>query len=164
MRSIILIAHDIRSIHNVGSLLRTAEGLGVDKIYLTGYTPYPNAPNDTRLPHIAKKINDTMHKTSLGAELTATWEHVADVHSVLQTLQQDGYRICALEQTDEAVALHKFIPPSKCALLLGSEVTGIADELLSLSPIHIVIPMFGQKESFNVVQAAAMALYHLRFS
>lgn len=163
MKSIIVIAHDIRSTHNVGSLLRTADGLGIKKVYLTGYTPYPVKQNDSRLPHIANKLDTAIHKTALGAEKTVAWEQVDDVFTILSRLREDGYSICALEQTKDAIELPKYVCPDKCALLLGSEVTGVSPELLKLVDKCLVIPMFGKKESFNVVQAAAMALYQLRF-
>lgn len=164
MRPIILIAHDIRSAHNVGSLLRTADGLGVEIIYFTGYTPYPKSTHDSRLPHVAKKIDESIHKTALGAEHTVKWKHEDNVMDALTQLQADGYALCALEQTKHAMKLNEFNPPNKCALLLGSEVTGIQEDLLAACQTHLVIPMFGKKESFNVTQAAAMAMYHIRFS
>jgi len=164
MRSLVVIAHDIRSTHNIGSLLRTADGLGIEKVYLTGYTPYPIKPGDKRLPHIASKLSSAIHKTALGAELTVPWEQNDDVFPILSVLRADGYKILALEQTEDAVDITKFSAPDKCALLLGSEVTGISEELLNIADKSLVIPMFGKKESFNVVQAAAMALYQLRFN
>lgn len=164
MRSLVVIAHDIRSTHNVGSLLRTAEGLGIEKVYLTGYTPYPLCKDDGRLPYIAAKLDAAIHKTALGAEAMVRWEQNDNVLAVIAQLKSDGYTICALEQTPDAVKLPDYKAPEKCALLLGSEVTGVAKEFLDLVDTKIVIPMFGTKESFNVVQAAAMALYQLRFS
>lgn len=164
MRSIVLIAHDLRSTHNVGSLLRTAEGLGVEKIYFTGYTPYPVALGDTRLPHIGRKLDAAIHKTALGAESILDWEQVDDVFTVLSRLRKEGYALYALEQTATALDITTFKAPDKCALLLGSEVTGVSEELLRQVDKSLIIPMFGKKESFNVVQAAAMALYQLRFT
>lgn len=163
MRSLILIAHNIRSTHNVGSLLRTAEGLGVAKVYLTGYTPYPAFAGDTRLPHLSAKLSAAIQKTALNAQESIIWEYVEDVFTVLSRLRKQGYSLCALEQTAEAIALHNYNAPKNCALLLGSEVTGIDDSLLALCDAHVVIPMSGKKESFNVVQATAMALYEFRF-
>lgn len=153
----------MRSAHNVGSLLRTAEGLGVDKVFLTGYTPYPKKPDDTRLPHIAEKLDAQISKTSLGAEHMIVWEHRADIVEVLYELKREGFVIAALEQTDTATPLPDYVMSKPVALLLGTEVSGLPPRLLAISDIHLVIPMFGQKESFNVVQAAAMALYHIRF-
>ncbi|CAN5388409.1 hypothetical protein BH10PAT3_BH10PAT3_7080 [soil metagenome] len=163
MRNLVLIAHNIRSAHNVGSLLRTAEGLGAAKVYLTGYTPHPSYIGDTRLPHISNKQDALIGKTSLGAERMVPWTYEEDIFTVLSRLRAQGYEIYALEQTADSVQLPGFKAGEKCALLLGSEVTGIAPELLAETSISLVIPMYGRKESFNVVQAAAMALYELRF-
>lgn len=162
-RRIILIAHNLRSCHNVGSLLRTAEGLAAAKVYLTGYTPYPFAANDVRLPHIARKIDAQIHKTALGAEKLIAWEQHQSVEDVIALLKDDGYEIAAIEQTEDAQALPHFSPPPKIALIIGREVDGIEPEVLALADMSLEIPMAGQKESFNVVQAAAMALYHMRF-
>jgi 23S rRNA (guanosine2251-2'-O)-methyltransferase len=163
MREIVVIAHDIRSIHNVGSLLRTAEGLGLEKVYFTGYTPYPLKDSDSRLPHLANKLHRQIQKTALGAEKTQLWEQSDDIQEVINNLKKTGYVIAALEQTSGSVLLPKFHPPEKLALLLGQEVEGLDPKLLALCSISLEIPMFGSKESFNVVQAAAMALYHCKF-
>lgn len=163
MQTLVVIAHNIRSTHNIGSLLRTAEGLGVSTVYITGYSPYPLSAHDTRLPHITHKLDSAIHKTALGAETLQKWEQNDDIYKVLSKLHREGYTICALEQSATAHDISTFKAPDKCALLLGSEVTGVAEELLSHVDHTLVIPMFGQKESFNVVQAAAMALYQLRF-
>ncbi|HSX15332.1 MAG TPA: TrmH family RNA methyltransferase [Candidatus Saccharimonadales bacterium] len=163
-RDIVVIAHDIRSTHNVGSLLRTCEGLGISKVYLTGYTPYPALPQgDSRLPHIAQKLTAQIHKTALDAETLVPWEHSDGIAACIARLRADGYAIAGLEQSERSTPLHKFAPPGKIAVLLGREVEGIDPTVLALCDMHIEIPMLGRKESFNVVQAAAMALYHLRF-
>lgn len=164
MRDIILIAHDIRSTHNVGSLLRTAEGMGVSKVYFTGYTPYPKKSDDPRLPHIADKLTKQIHKTALDAEIIQSWEHSDDLQEILNQLRAGDYTIIGLEQTKDSVPLHQFKPAEKIALLLGREVEGIDSELIKQLDGTVEIKMFGKKESFNVVQAAAIALYHLRFT
>jgi tRNA G18 (ribose-2'-O)-methylase SpoU len=165
MRSIVVIAHDIRSRHNIGSLLRTAEGIGIEQVYLTGYTPYPRlAEGDPRLPHLAAKETKEIAKTALGAEKNQKWVRAESVTDLIDTLKTAGYTIAALEQTADSTMLPDYAPPAKIALLLGREVEGIEPELLNLTDIALEIPMFGHKESFNVVQAAAMALYHLRFT
>lgn len=164
-RDIVVIAHDIRSTHNVGSLLRTCEGLGVQHLYFTGYTPYPALPSDDpRLPHIAQKLSKQINKTALGAETLVPWSVAEDIYACLRQLQAGGYEVAALEQTADSVPLPDFQPPQKIALLLGREVEGIAPELLAVCDLALEIPMFGHKESFNVVQAAAMTLYSLRFA
>lgn len=164
MRSIVVIAHDIRSTYNVGSLLRTAEGLGIEHLYFTGYTPYPLSPNDTRLPHISVKLTAQIHKTALGAETLVPWSHAEDVRECIAQLKKEGFSVLALEQTADSTLLPDFKPPNKLALLLGREVEGIAPDVLRLCDKSLEIPMFGRKESFNVVQAAAMALFHSRFA
>lgn len=164
MRNIVLVAHNLRSTHNVGSLLRTAEGLGVEKVILSGYTPHPMYEGDRRLPHEAGKIGRAINKTALGAENSVKWEYHSEVLPVLQKLKKDGYAVAAIEQTDDAHLLHKYHPPQKVALLVGREVEGVEQEILDACDTALEIPMFGKKESYNVVQAAAMALYHCRFT
>jgi len=163
-RQIILIAHNIRSTHNIGSLLRTAEGLGVETIYLTGYTPYPQMPHDNRLPHLAQKIDKQIHKTALDAEALVNWKRHDDILELLETLKTQGFTVAAVEQTAKSLKLPDFEPPQKIALIVGREVEGIEPEVVAASDYCLEIPMFGKKESFNVVQAAAMALYHCRFA
>ncbi|HUS26451.1 MAG TPA: TrmH family RNA methyltransferase [Nevskiaceae bacterium] len=164
MRDIILIAHNLRSCHNVGSLLRTAEGLGVTKVYLTGYTPYPLKPDDTRLPHLSAKIARQINKTALGAESTIVWEQQADVIELLDRLKKQEYTVAAIEQAPRAIPLPTYRPPQKIALIVGREVEGIEPEVLAACGTALEIPMFGHKESFNVAVAAAMAMYHCRFT
>jgi 23S rRNA (guanosine2251-2'-O)-methyltransferase len=163
MRQIILVAHNVRSTHNVGSLLRTAEGLGVHKVILSGYTPHPRHQHDRRLPHEADKIAKQINKTALGAEDMVKWEYHADILPVLAKLKKDGYIVAALEQTDDAHLLHTYHPPHKIAIVVGREVEGIETEILDACDVALEIHMFGKKESYNVAQAAAMALYHIRF-
>jgi 23S rRNA (guanosine2251-2'-O)-methyltransferase len=164
MRHIVLIAHNLRSCHNVGSLLRTAEGLGIERVYLTGYTPYPAALHDSRMPHVAAKIDRQIHKTALGAESTQAWEQTEDFNAVARELRRQGYTLVAVEQAENAVSLPDFRPSDNIALLVGREVEGVEPEILQQMDAIVEIPMFGSKESFNVVQAAAMSLYHCRFA
>lgn len=163
MRSIVVIAHNIRSTHNIGSLLRTAEGLGVAQAWLTGYTPYPALEKDERLPHIMQKLTKDIHKTALGAEEFVDWKQHTDVLEVITQLKKENYQIVGLEQAQDSIKLPTYNPPQKLALLLGNEVEGLSPELMAQCSQLIEIPMFGKKESFNVVQAAAMALYHCTF-
>ncbi len=161
---LVLIAHDIRSCHNVGSLLRTADGLGVSKVYLTGYTPYPAVKNDERLPHIAAKNNRLITKTSLGAEKSVKWEYRRNLPAVVEELRSNGFKIIALEQAPNSINLPDYESTANVALIIGSEVGGIDAAILNLADEIIEIPMLGKKESLNVSVAAAIALYHLRYS
>jgi 23S rRNA (guanosine2251-2'-O)-methyltransferase len=163
VNNIVVIAHDIRSTHNVGSLLRTCEGLGVAHIYFTGYTPFPLAHDDTRLPHIARKLTAQIQKTALGAESLVPWSHIDDAVVCIAKLKTEGYSIVALEQTPDSIPLPDYRSSGRIALLLGREVEGIEPAILKLCDISVEIPMFGHKESFNVVEAASMALYQFRF-
>lgn len=164
MKEIVLIAHNLRSCHNVGSLLRTAEGLGVAQVILSGYTPYPMSDNDRRMPHETRKIHKQITKTALGAEEYVTWRHEPDVHKSIADLRNDGFSVFAVEQTPDSIELPAFKAPEKVALLVGREVDGVEPEIIALCDNSLEIPMLGRKESFNVVQAAAMALYHCTFN
>ncbi len=162
-RSLVLVAHNLRSSHNVGSLLRTAEGLGVIEVILSGYTPYPATSGDQRLPHISSKVTHAIQKTALGAEETLNWRHTENIEQAIAELKSVGFAVWALEQTAKAINLIKFEPPQKLALIIGRETEGIEEEVLALCDGSLEIPMKGEKESFNVVQATAMALYHCAF-
>lgn len=162
-REIIVIAHNLRSAHNVGSLFRTCEGMGIIKLYLTGYTPYPQLDSDERMPHIAKKVNAQIEKTALGAIDVLSWQKSDDINEVIREIKELGFVIAGLEQAKNSKELNNYKAPDKIALILGNEVDGIDDRTLKLCDEIIEIPMLGKKESFNVVQAAAMALYGLRY-
>lgn len=163
MKRLVLLAHNLRSAHNVGSLLRTADGLGINEVYLTGYTPYPAlGANDPRLPHLAVKINNQIKKTALGAELNVEWQHNDNIFEVIKSLRQENFTMAALEQADNSLDLDKFNAPEKLALIVGREVEGIEPEVLADADLILEIPMRGTKESFNVAVAAAIALYRLR--
>lgn len=162
-QKIILICHNIRSCNNVGSLLRTADGIGIQTVYLTGYSPYPLQKNDKRLPHLARKIHARIQKTALGAEKTARWVHEPEIFTVIAGLREEGYMVAALEQTDKSVDITGWRAPAKTAVLVGRETEGVEPEVLAACDTVLEIPMLGQKESYNVVQATAMALYHCRF-
>jgi 23S rRNA (guanosine2251-2'-O)-methyltransferase len=163
-RDIVVIAHNIRSIHNVGSFFRTCDGFSISHLYLTGYTPYPEVPHDDRPPHVRLRLTQQIHKTALGAEMTVSFSHTEDPRDAIAQLKAKGYLILALEQTNSSAMLPLFTTAApKVALLLGEEVHGIPDYLLALTHKAIEIPMDGAKESFNVSIACGIALYHLRY-
>ena len=162
MLEVVVIAHNIRSTHNVGSILRTSDGFGVSMVYCTGYTPYPTVPGDRRLPHEREKLTAQIHKAALGAESIVPVAHKADILKLILTLKNDGYLVVALEQAPGSVMLPDFQPDGgKIALLLGEEVHGTPPELLEICDTIVEIPMRGQKESFNVSVAAGIALYQI---
>jgi len=149
-RRISLLAHNIRSMWNVGSFFRTSDAFSVEKIYLTGYTAFPPR----------KEIS----KTAIGAEENVAWEHHNDPIPVLKSLKEEGWTLVALEITPTSVMLNDYQPDTKVCLILGHELTGVPDDILSLCDDVIAIPMLGQKESLNVAVAAGVALHHLRVS
>lgn len=161
MPEIVVLAHNIRSTHNVGSIFRSADGFGVRQIILSGYSPYPAVENDIRLPHLRDKITRDIHKTALGAETTMPFQHADDLSEVCRQLKSQGYRIVGLEQDQRSILLPNYAPPEKIALLLGEEVHGIESEFRELCDDLIEIPMQGSKESFNVSVATGITLYHL---
>lgn len=158
---LIVVAHNIRSTHNVGSIFRTCEGFGARKLILSGYTPYPWHEGDTRLPHIAEKLSQQIDKTALGAGQLVPFEHSDNLINTLQSLKAAGWRIVALEQTKNSQLLPSYRPHPKTCLLLGEEVHGITVDLLTLADDIVEIPMNGKKESFNVSVATGIALYAL---
>ncbi|MFH0851823.1 MAG: RNA methyltransferase [Candidatus Peregrinibacteria bacterium] len=148
VRRILLLAHNIRSLWNVGSLFRTSDAFGVERIYLTGYTASPPR----------REIS----KTALGAEETVPWEKAEDPAQVIAKLKKQGFTIVALEQARGAKDLKDYEPPSKICLIVGHEVLGVPKELLKLCDDIVHIPMHGGKESLNVAVVAGIALHHLR--
>jgi tRNA G18 (ribose-2'-O)-methylase SpoU len=157
MPEIIVIAHNIRSTYNIGSIFRTCEGFGVSKIVISGYSPYPKLPNDTRLPHIESKLTAQIHKTALGAETMVPFEYQEKPE--LNSLKEQGFTIVGLEQDERSIPLSKYVAPNKIALLLGEEVYGVTDDLRNQCDDLIEIPMVGRKESFNVSVATGIALF-----
>ena len=162
MTSVILILDNIRSTHNVGSILRTADGFGVDAVYICGYTPYPSLADDTRLPHEREKLTKAIHKTALGAEKTVPIRLFSSVDAAIVAAKQAGFTIAMLEQSKHSIKLNEYQPPAKLAVVLGNEVTGILSATLKAGTITLEIPMLGKKESFNVSVSAAICLYELR--
>ena len=157
---IFVILHNIRSLHNVGAIFRTAEGLGASKIYLIGYTPEPY--------DFFGKLRMDFAKTALGAEKYIKWEKVKNIFSLIKQLKQDGVQILALEQSKNAIDIKKFslglghrVSKLGIALILGNEVSGVPKSVLKKCDKIIQIPMRGKKESLNVSVAAGIALYAL---
>ena len=145
---IILLAHNIRSLWNIGSLFRTADCFAVEKLYLTGYTATPPR----------REIS----KTAIGAEEWIDWEYAEDPLEVIEKLQSEDWTIVALEKTDTSTNIENWKPQGNICLILGHEVTGVPKEQLMLCECVIHIPMLGKKSSLNVSNAAAVALHHMR--
>ncbi|MBI2635917.1 RNA methyltransferase [Candidatus Peregrinibacteria bacterium] len=147
-RRICLLAHNVRSLWNVGSFFRTCDAFAVEKIYLTGYTGHPPR----------KEIA----KTALGAEESVPWEYLQDPVTIVNALRSDGWSVVALELIETAVELRTYSPPEQICLVVGHELSGVPQEILGLAEATIKISMLGTKESLNVAVAAGIALHHLR--
>jgi tRNA G18 (ribose-2'-O)-methylase SpoU len=161
--SIRLILSDIRSIGNVGAMLRTADAANVELVYACGYTPYPLAQNDLRPAHVSNSNTRALAKTALGAEATMPVLHTGDTASAIREAKSHGFQIIVLEQSEKALNLYRFEPQGPIALVVGSEVGGVPAEIIALADTILEIPMLGAKESLNVATAAGIALYQLRF-
>lgn len=146
---ITLVLDNIRSAHNVGSIFRTADGLAVNRIVLTGITAVP--------PH--KEIN----KTAIGATESVEWSYVQSIRDIVSTLKEEGNTIIGIEQTDASVSLGQYQFPStkELVIVMGNEVNGLSEELLPLLDLAIEIPQYGVKHSFNVAVCAGMVLWEM---
>jgi tRNA G18 (ribose-2'-O)-methylase SpoU len=151
----ILILHNIRSVHNVGSIFRTADAAGVGKIILSGYTPAP-------IDRFGRERKDFI-KVSLDAEKVVKWEQVAQLAPVLKRLKKEGYTLIAVEQDKKSISLFNFKPPKNkpLAIILGNEVRGLSRQALALCDTIVEIPMRGKKESLNVSVAAGVVMFTL---
>lgn len=143
----VLVIPNIRSGHNVGAMFRTADGAGVDKIYLTGYTPCPPHPQ--------------VDKVSLGAEKSVSWQYFKQAGRLLKQLKKEGYNIVALEHTKTSKDIFRWKPKFPIALIVGNEKTGVTKSLLKYCDEAVEIPMKGKKTSLNVSVAAGIAIYRI---
>ena len=143
-----VVLNNIRSLHNVGTIFRTADGAGVEKIWLCGITGYPPQRG--------------IAKTALGAQDHVPWEFCEDVLGLIKELKNEGYQIVLLEQMQGSVSHDVFKAKSRICLVVGNEVDGIAEALQSLSDAAIEIEMDGIKNSLNVAVAFGIAVYQLR--
>ncbi len=150
-KEVVILLHNIRSEHNVGSIFRTADAAGVSKIYLTGYTPRP-------LDKFGRP-SQTISKTALGAEKNISWEYRKNPEVVLKKLKKEGFQIVAIEQDKKAIYYKKAKISRKVCFVMGNEVDGISKKLLQEADVIAEIPMRGEKESLNVSVAAGIALF-----
>jgi tRNA G18 (ribose-2'-O)-methylase SpoU len=164
MNKVCVVAVDIRSTHNVGSLLRTADGLSAD-VLLCGITPRPkNLSNEDRLPHVIEKTHSAISKTALGAESTVNTKYFKTIDEVMTHLKDNNYRIYALEQSKTSRSITELDANKDTALLIGPEVNGLSTDILEKCDEIFEIPMKGTKESFNVSVASGIALYQARLN
>ncbi len=150
----VALLHNVRSLFNVGSIFRTADAAGIEKLYLCGITPTPNDLFGKKRPQLAK--------VSLGAEDTVKWEKCSSTTKAIAKLKSDGYKIVAVEQAENSVPYYALqIDTNKLALIVGHEVKGLPKNILDLADIIIEIPMRGKKESLNVGVAFGIVAFRL---
>ncbi|MCK5475081.1 MAG: RNA methyltransferase [Candidatus Pacebacteria bacterium] len=149
MKGFVVICDSLRSLHNVGSVFRTADGAGIDKVYLCGITGMPDTQKHQR----------QISKVALGAQDYVKWEYVKQSWRLVEKLKKEGYQIVSLEQTSKSVNYTKFKPKFPMALIIGNEGKGVKKSLLERSDEIIDIPMRGQKESLNVSVAFGIVAY-----
>ncbi len=152
-KQIYVLLHDIRSVHNVGSIFRTCDALGVDMIYISGYTP---APRDR-----FGRARADVAKVSLGAEKNVAWEQIKNPKKLLGNLKKSGTKIVALEQAENSVDYKKVKITGDTIFIVGNEVSGVEKNILSLCDTVAEIPMAGKKESLNVSVAFGVAMFRI---
>jgi 23S rRNA (guanosine2251-2'-O)-methyltransferase len=151
-RRVVVVLDNIRSLYNTGSILRTADASGVERVVLCGITPRPDQGSRQRR---------AIAKTALGAEDSVTWEYQPDTRTALASLAADGYLVVAVETSAQAVSLFEWIPRWPMCLVFGHEKDGVSSDLAAHVDTVIRIPMLGQKRSLNVATAAGVVLYEL---
>lgn len=146
---IVMVLDNIRSLSNVGAILRTCDAFAVERVLLCGVTGTPPSPE--------------IHKTALGAEDSVDWTYCDDTLEAVRQLKRDGYTVCSLEQVKGSVSLESFTPSEgmKYALVAGNEVKGVAQDVVDASDVCLEIPQFGTKHSLNVSVSAGIALWQL---
>ena len=146
---IIIVLDDIRSLHNIGSVFRTADAFLIEKIYLCGITATPP--------------NKEIHKTALGATETVAWEHAENVLEVIENLKKESVTVLAIEQVENAIFLQDFVveKDKKYALVFGNEVFGVAQEAVAICDGCIEIPQLGTKHSLNISVSAGIVVWDL---
>lgn len=144
---LVVVLDNVRSMHNVGSVFRTADGFAIERIMLCGITGQP--------PH------REIEKTALGATESMDWEYHENVDDIVQQLREQGYVVCAVEQANNSVPLNHFKPEKgkKYALIFGNEVNGVTDSVMEMVDFCLEIPQFGTKHSFNISVTAGILLW-----
>ena len=140
-----ILVENVRSVHNVGSIFRSADGFGADRIYLTGYTACPP--------------REDLSKTALGSEKVVPWEHFKNPVDAAKKILKQGISLVLLEQTVKSKPIYDIQWNFPVCFIVGNEVTGVSEELSEMADIHAEIPMRGIKQSLNVSVATGVAGY-----
>ncbi len=147
----LVILDNIRSVYNVGSIFRTADAAGVEKIYLCGTTPTP-------LDRFNRARKD-LAKVALGAEKTVPWEYTKTTEEAIKKVKADGAHVVAVEQSPKAISYTEFNQTGECAFVFGNETEGVSKDVLDMCDTIVEIPMHGAKESLNVSVAVGIILF-----
>jgi len=150
---IFIILDNIRSVHNVGSIFRTSDALGVNKIFLCGCTPTPK-------DRFGRERKD-LTKVALGAEKSIEWEYFKTTEDAVKKLKKEKFQIIALEQAENSIDYKKVKTKNKTAIILGEEVHGLNKKVLDLADVVMEIPMWGIKESLNVSVSFGVAAFRI---
>ena len=149
---VVVVLDNIRSLYNTGSILRTADASGVERVVLCGITPRPDQGSRQRR---------AIAKTALGADESVAWEYEPTTRAALERFRAAGYEIAVVETAPEALTLFEWTPRWPVCLVFGHERSGVSDDLASEFDTVVRIPMLGQKRSLNVATAAGVVLYEL---
>ena len=142
-----ILVENVRSVHNVGSIFRSADGFGADKIYLSGYTAHPP--------------REDLHKTALGSEDAVPWEYFKNPIDAAKAIKSEGISLVLIEQTKQSQMMYEMDWEFPICFIVGNEVTGVSEELSALADIHAELPMRGIKQSLNVSVATGVVGYEL---
>ena len=153
MKEVVVLLHNIRSTHNVGSIFRTSDALGITKVYLVGITPTPTDKYG--------RVRKDVAKVALGGEKSVSWQYVKNPQNLIKELKRKRFRIISIEQSRDSVDYKKVKLKFPVLFIVGNEVKGIPKEILSLSDTVAEIPMAGKKESLNVSVAFGVALFRM---
>ncbi len=140
-----ILVENIRSVHNVGSIFRSADGFGAEKIYLTGYTAHPP--------------REDLHKTALGSEDVVPWEYYENPVDAAQVIKKEGISLVLIEQTKQSKSIYAIDWKYPVCFIVGNEVSGVSEKLSKIADIHAELPMRGVKQSLNVSVAAGVVGY-----
>ncbi len=140
-----ILVENVRSVHNVGSIFRTADGFGAEKIYLTGYTAHPP--------------REDLHKTALGAEDAVPWEYYENPLDASEVINKQGISLILIEQTKQSKSMYEIDWEFPVCFIIGNEVSGVSEELSAMADIHVELPMRGVKQSLNVSVATGVVGY-----
>ena len=142
-----ILVENVRSVHNVGSIFRSADGFGAEKIYLTGYTAHPP--------------REDLHKTALGAEDAVPWEYNNNSLDAVKVIKKQGISLALIEHTKQSKSIYEMNWEFPVCFIVGNEVSGVSEELSTIADIHVELPMCGLKQSLNVSVAVGVVGYEL---